>query len=83
MNDQAGELILGESGKFRFVSWVRRGCGAVQINTTMGSFDKQVKKFKDALGAVWKSMPSGHVREEEVNVMAWAEQYVFGEGELR
>ena len=67
---------MGERGKFRFASWVRRGCGAVQIDTTMGSFEKQVKKFKDALEGVWKSMPSGHAREEEVNVMTWAEQYV-------
>ena len=67
---------MGEGGKFRVASWMRRGCEAVQIDTTMGSFEKQVKKFKDALEGVWKSMPSGHAREEEVNVMKWAEQYV-------
>ena len=54
-----------------------RGCGAVQINTTMGSFDKQVKKFKEALKTAFNSMPSGHAKEEEVNVMAWAEKYVL------
>ena len=43
----------------------------------MGLFDRQVKKFKEALEAVFKLMPSGHAREEEVNVMAWAEQYVL------
>ena len=67
---------MGGGGKFRVVSWVWRGCGAVQIDTTMGSFEKQVKKFKEALEAAFKSMPSGDAKEEEVNMMVWAEQYV-------
>ena len=67
---------MGEGGKFRVASWMRRGCEAVQIDTTMGSFEKQVKKFKDALDSAFSSMPSGDAKEEEVNVMVWAEQYV-------
>ena len=56
---------------------MQHGCGAVQIDTNMGSFDKQVKKFKEALKTAFNLMPSSHVKEEEVNMMAWAEKYVL------